>query len=150
RANVVLHAKLVGISDHLPLDDEAWMVVGVVRKARVLLVGKANDALDAFFADASTAKVATLTRLSPEDLAKDSYRRPARSGDYDLVIFDRCAPAGEEDMPRGNAFFIGYPPPPWKLSALDKISNPQIKGWMGKHPVLRYLAALQEIGVAET
>lgn len=149
RSNIVLHAKLVGLVDHLPLDDEAWMVVGVVRKARVLLVGKPNEALDAFFSDASTAKVATLTRLSPEDLSKDAYRRPARNGDYDLVIFDRCGPAAEEEMPRGNTFFIGYPPPPWKPNALEKIANPQIKGWMGKHPVLRYLAALQEIGVAE-
>jgi hypothetical protein len=149
RANVVLHAKLAGIHDHFPVDDEAWLVVGVVRKARVLLVGKPNEALDAFFADAATAKVATITRLAPEDLSKDSYRRPARNGDYDLVVFDRCAPANEEDMPRGDTFFIGQPPPPWSLNKLEKISNPQIKGWMGKHPILRYLAALQEIGVAE-
>jgi hypothetical protein len=149
RANAVLHARLVGNADHFPLDDEAWLVVGVVRKARILLVGKANDALDAFFADASTSKVATVARLSPDDLAKDAYRRPARSGDYDLVIFDRCGPASEEDLPRGNTFFVGYPPPPWKLPALEKINNPQIKGWMGKHPVMRYLVALQEIGVAE-
>jgi hypothetical protein len=149
RANVVLHAKLVGVADQFPLDDEAWLVVGVVRKARILLVGRANEALDAFFADASTGKVATISRLSPDDLSKDSYRRPAGNGEYDLVIFDRCGPASEEEMPRANTFFVGYPPPPWKHETLDKISNPQIKGWIGKHPVLKYLAALQEIGVAE-
>lgn len=149
RANVVLHAKLAGIADHFPLDDEAWLVVGVVRKARILLVGKANEALDAFFNDAATGKVATLTHLAPEDLSKESYRLPARSGDYDLVIFDRCGPEKEEDMPRSNTFFIGYPPPPWELNKLEKISSPQIKGWIGKHPVLRYLVALQEVGVAE-
>ncbi len=158
RANVVLHAKLVGIAedgkpvsiaDHFPLDDEAWLVVGIVRRARILLVGKANEAVEAFFNDASTGKVATLTRLAPEDLSKDSYRLAARNGEYDLVIFDRCGPASEEEMPRANTFFIGYPPPAWKLDALEKISNPQIKGWMGKHPVMRYLVALQEVGVAE-
>src|SRR5207302_5444645 len=89
RANVVLHAKLAGMADHFPLDDEAWLVVGVVRKARVLLVGKPNEALDAFFSDASTGKVATLTHLAPEDLSKDSYRLAARGGEYDLVLFDR-------------------------------------------------------------
>jgi hypothetical protein len=149
RSNVVLHARLAGLTDHFPLDDEAWLVVGVVRKARILLVGRANEALDAFFADASTGKVATVTRLSPDDLDKKGYRRSARNGEYDLVLFDRCGPASEEDMPRANTFFIGYPPPPLKLGNLEKISNPQIKGWMGKHPVLKYLAALQEIGVAE-
>src|SRR5262249_49190301 len=54
-----------------------------------------------------------------------------------------------EDLPRGNTFFIGQPPPPWKSDTLEKLNNPLIKGWMGKHPILRYLAALQEIGVAE-
>jgi hypothetical protein len=29
------------------------------------------------------------------------------------------------------------------------VVNPQIKGWMHKHPVLKYLVALQEIGIAE-
>ncbi|HLJ91875.1 MAG TPA: BatA and WFA domain-containing protein, partial [Gemmataceae bacterium] len=149
RANVVLHAKLVGLADHFPLDDEAWLVIGVVRKARILLVGNPNEALEAFFADASTGKVATLTRLPPPDLAKDTYRLAARNGDYDLVIFDRCGPASEEEMPRANTFFIGYPPPPWKRDTLEKLNNPQIKGWMGKHAILRYLVALQEVGVAE-
>ncbi len=29
-----LHAKLVGVKDDLAADDEAWLVVGIVRKAR--------------------------------------------------------------------------------------------------------------------
>src|SRR5205807_7141569 len=70
RANVVLHARLVGITDDFPLDNEAWLTVGVVRKARILMVGKSNDALDAFFADAATGKVATINHLTPDDLSK--------------------------------------------------------------------------------
>jgi hypothetical protein len=149
RANIVLHAKLAGISDKFPLDDEAWIVVGVVRKARVLIVGPSNHVLDAFFDDDATREVAVTDRLAAEDLAKETYRKPARNGDYDLVVFDRCGPASEEDMPRSNTLFIGYPPPPWKLASVTKISNPQIKGWAGSSPVMRYLAALHQIGVAE-
>jgi hypothetical protein len=93
--------------------------------------------------------VAHVTYLPPTDLGKDAYRKAARNGDYDLVIFDRCGPDKEEDMPRANTFFIGYPPPQWKLDSLEKLSTPAVKGWVGKHPVLRYLAALQEIGIAE-
>jgi hypothetical protein len=149
RAKTVLHARLAGNRDDLPLDDEAWLVVGVVRKARILLVSYNNDILNAFFDDRSTQAVATVGHLTPENLPKDAYRKPARNGEYDLVVFDRCAPANEDDMPSGNTFFIGQPPPPWKRSPDDLIRNPQIKGWMTKHPIMRYLVALQEIGVLE-
>jgi hypothetical protein len=149
RSNTILHAKLPNLKDNLPLDDEAWLVVGVVRKARVLLVSSGNSILDAFFDESATRDVATITRLVPADLAKDVYKKPARNGEYDLVVFDRCAPAAEEDMPRGNTFFIGYPPPPYKIETLEKLKNPQIKGWVGKHPVLRYLTSLHDIGIIE-
>ena len=52
-------------------------------------------------------------------------------------------------MPRGNTFFIGQLPPPLKRTAGDTITNPQIKGWISKHPIMRRLAALQEMGILE-
>ena len=75
--------------------------------------------------------------MAPEDLGKDTYLKPARNGDFDLIVFDRCAPKSEEDLPRGNTFFIGQPPPPYKRTPGDTITNPQIKGWVAKHPVMR-------------
>lgn len=91
QANVVLHVRLIGPPDHFPLDDEAWLVVGVVRKAQVLIVGEDNPFLDSFFAQAAKQGVATVERLSPADLAdEEKYRRPALEGKWDLVIFDRC------------------------------------------------------------
>jgi hypothetical protein len=149
RSNVVLHAQLVGLSDHFPLDDEGWIVVGVVRRARILLVGPANPALSAFFEDDETLKVASVTRLNPEELAGDAYRKPAQAGGFDLVIFDRCAPAKEEDMPQANTFFIGRPPPPVDVQTLEKIANPQIRSWVSKHPIMRHLVGLHEIGVVD-
>jgi hypothetical protein len=177
RTDVVLHARLIAydlsykeneaivgnkIHDKFPLDDEAWLVVGVVRKARILIVGRPNKTLTAFFDDEATREVADVTYLAPDELEKEAYQRDARNGNYDLVVFDRCGPADEKNMPRSNTFFIGYPPPPWTLSndgkpnASDsskktavKITAPRITGWLTKHPVLRYLAALQEIGIAE-
>jgi hypothetical protein len=149
RTNTVIHVKLQGANDHFPLDDEAWLVVGVVRKARVLLVGPSNLVLDGFFDAEATRSVATITRMGPADLATEIYRKPARNGDFDLVVFDRCAPKGEEDMPRGNTFFIGYPPPPYKMAELEKIKTPLIKGWMGNHPILRYLTGLHDVGIVD-
>jgi len=122
----------------------------LLMEARILIVGPSNTVLEAFFDNQATRAVANVTHLGPDALTKESaYRGPARNGDYDLVIFDRCAPASEEDMPRGNTFFIGQPPPPYKRTAGDAISNPQIKGWISKHPVMRRLAALQDVGILE-
>src|SRR5207302_6128131 len=91
RSTTILHARLEGVSDHFPLDDEAWLVVGIVRKARVLIVGSENPVLEAFFDNEATRSVVTVTHQGPEALTKeDAYRRPARNGEYDLVIFDRC------------------------------------------------------------
>jgi hypothetical protein len=182
RTDVVLHARLVAyelkhegneaiagnkIRDKFPLDDEAWLVVGVVRKSRILIVGRSNEFLSAFFDDGATREVADVTYLSPADLEKETYQKDARNGSYDLVIFDRCGPADEKNMPRSNTFFVGYPPPPWKLNnvasgdskasapadpttkTVAKVTAPRITGWLTKHPVLRYLAALQEIGIVE-
>jgi hypothetical protein len=146
-ANVVVHLRLLSVGDQLPLDDEAWVVVSAVRKARVLIVGRANDVLQKFFDQPATRDVADVTYLSPSDLAKDSYRKPAHEGAYDLILFDRCGPEKEEDMPRSNTFFIAYPPPPWKPDAVERFNNPQIRGWEGKHPLMRYLAALHDVGI---
>jgi hypothetical protein len=128
-----------------------------VRKARVLIVGKPNEVLKAFFDDEATQAVAKVDFLKPDQVGTDAYLGPAMAGAYDLVIFDRCGPAKEEDMPRANTFFIGYPPPPWKPLGSDakdgrtveKVTNPHIKGWEGKSGVLRGLVALHEIGIAE-
>jgi hypothetical protein len=149
RATVTAHAQLVGAGDRFPLDDEAWLVLNAPRKARVLIVGAPNDALDKFFGSEEVLEAANVDRLEPRQLADDAYRRPARNGLYDLVLFDRCAPATEQDMPRSNTFFIGQPPPPWKRAQFETVSNPVVTGWMASHPLLRDLRALYTIGIGE-
>ncbi|HJT78907.1 MAG TPA: VWA domain-containing protein [Gemmataceae bacterium] len=150
RTNFVLHASLVNEHDQFALDNDAWLILGVVRKARVLIVSESNPVLHAFFDNAPTQKVAAVTYLAPADLKDPTkYARPARDGQYDLVIFDRCAPATVDDMPVGNTLFIGDVPPPWKKASLPALKNPHVKGWLSKDPLLRYLAALYEIGVDE-
>jgi hypothetical protein len=146
---MVLHARLLAVGDRFPYDDEAWLAVGMVRKARVLVVTPGNRFLDAFFADESAQQVATLARLAPADLGTEAYLKPAREGAYDLIIFDRCGPAREEDMPRANTFFMGRPPPPWAWAPEDKVEYPHIRGWQREHPVLQDLTALYEVGISE-
>lgn len=150
RATVIMHAQLVGPKDRFALDDEAWLVVGVVRRARVLVVTSENRLLNAFFDSPATEKVAQVSYLTPEDLKdRAKYLQPAREGAWDLVVFDRCAPEKEEDMPSANTFFIGEVPPPWKTADMPRVRGPIIEGWQAKSPIMTYLRGLQEIGIAE-
>lgn len=149
-SNVILHAELVDWRDQFALDDQAWLTVGFVRKARVLLAGPHNPILRAFFDHPATQRIVATTYLTPDELGdKAKYLQPAREGAFDLVIFDRCAPAAEDQMPNANTYFIDAVPPPWKRDDLPRLQGPQIKGWMGRHPLLRYLSGLTEIGVVE-
>jgi hypothetical protein len=145
-ANVVVHARLRDVHDQFPLDDEAWLVVGVVRKARVLLVTPGNEILSDFFDLEATARVARVTYLRPADLDDEAkYKRPAQNGEYDLVVFDRCAPATEEAMPLGNSFFIDALPPPWKRGDMPPLKEAQIRNPASDHPLMQNLSALDEI-----
>jgi hypothetical protein len=148
----VIHGRITGRKDVFPLDDEAWLVVGVVRKAHVLIVGPPNRFLHGFFDDESVKSIAEVTWLSPSDFFDDAigrkkYLEPTRTGVYDLVVFDRVAPKTEEDMPRANTFFIGTVPPPLKADPSKKAEKFFVKGWATQQPLLKYLSTLHEIGI---
>ncbi len=149
-AQVVVHARLRDRRDSFPLDDEAWLVVGSTRRARVLIVTPGNEILRDFFDQEATEKVAAVQYLKPADLADEAkYLRPALQGDFDLVIFDRCAPGSEARMPLGNTFFIDSVPPPWKRTDMPPLKNTQIRNPASRHPLMRHLAALDDIAFSE-
>ncbi len=149
-ANVVIHTRLRDVGDRFPLDDEAWLVVGVVRKARVLIVTSGNDVLRDFFDLDATKKVANVTYIAPSELVKDDkYAGPARNGTYDLIVFDRCAPEKAEDLPLANTFFIGDVPPPHKRTSLPALNERQIRNPTSSHPLMRHLSGLDEIAFSE-
>ena len=155
----VLHARLGGWKDAFALDDEAWLALGVVRKARVLIVGPGNPVLNHFFDSRAARKICDPAYITPDKLKdRAAYLDPAREGEYDLVIFDRCGPATEEEMPRANTFFIGYPPPPWKPPGegkgddpyqTERVLFPQVRGWTDQHPVMHGLRGWHDLEVAE-
>lgn len=146
--NLVLHAYLDKPADDFPLDDEAWLAVGTTRKAKVLVAGPANPVLDAFFDQDGTKKIATIDRIAAAELKGEEYRKKARSGDYDLVLFDRCSPDDEADMPTANAFFIDRPPPPWRRG--DKLlKNPLMMPSKVQHPLLRHLTTIWDVRTSE-
>jgi hypothetical protein len=154
--NITLHAKLVDNKDAFRLDDEAWLVIGVVRKARVCIVTPGNEILHNFFDLEATGKVATVKFLTPQQLDDEKeYRKPAREGGFDLVIFDRCAPATEEALPLANTLFIDEVPLPWKRSEMKPMADvlgPDeaivVRNPTSKHPLMRGLTGLDEIPIA--
>ena len=84
-----------------------------------------------------------------------SYTEPARDGKFDLVIFDRCGPEHEEDMPRSNTMFVGYPPPKWHIGGADDgfrvtpVQFPAVRGWVDADPVMRGLRGWHDLEIAE-
>ena len=144
--DVIIHARLKNHRDQFPLDDEVWLVAGVVRKARVLIVTPGNEILRDFFDLEDTAKVAKITWLTPDELKDNAkYTRPAGEGEFDLVIFDRCAPPSKETMPVGNTFFIDSVPPPWDRKKMPPLTNVLIRNPASSHPLMRHLTGLDEI-----
>jgi hypothetical protein len=146
--HIVLHAAIENHKDDFPLDDKAWLAIGVRRKAKVLIVGPPSVVLDSFFDQDETSRIATFERMGPADLATEQYRKHARQGDVDLVIFDRCAPASEADLPLANTIFINQVPPPWHRSQTT-FKPPVVIPSKGNHPLLRYLTTLSDVRVAE-
>jgi hypothetical protein len=150
RTEHVLHAYLHQVADRFALDDQAWLVVGSIRKARVLVVGPDNRVLHSFFDQEATRKVALVEYLlaAQGDLTSDAYRQKAQSGEFDLVLFDRCSPAEEKQLPPANTFFIGRPPPPWQRGSRT-LTNPYLIAGKKEHPLLRNITTLWDVGVSE-
>ena len=155
-ADLVLRARLAGWKDDFAADDQAWVALGQIRKARVLIVGNGNLVLRNFFDSKSARAICEVVEIKPNEMADaKSYGIPVMEGRYDLVIFDRCGPTREEEMPRANTVFIGHPPPPWHLGGaddanrLEKITFPPIRGWSDADPVMRGLRGWSELEIAE-
>jgi hypothetical protein len=147
---VLLHIKLLDVKDQFPLDDEAWLVLGVVRKARVLIVTDGNEILHDFFDLEATAKVAAIQYLKPTEIKDEAkYLQPARSGAFDLVLFDRCAPETPEALPLSNTFFIDAVPPPFKRTEMPPLKDAVIRNPASNHPLMRHLTGLDDIAISQ-
>lgn len=143
------------IPDSLRLDDEAWAVLGISRKAKVLIITPGNQRLRDYFDTKAAKKIAEFTYLKPAALADArEYLTPARDGKYDLIIFDRCGPTTVDEMPNANTFFIGYAPPPYsnkpgELNAVTPVTAPSVRGTQNRHPLMKNLRGLDEMRIAD-
>lgn len=149
RTEATLHLRLVNPDDVFALDDDAWLVIAVPRRMNVLIATPGNPILKAFFDDPTTQAVAAVTTLPPASLSDAAkYVDLAREGQFDLCIFDRCAPANAEQMPRGHTLFIGAVPPGTVVAA-PPVKTPFVKGWQSASGPLRGLTGLHEVTIGE-
>ncbi len=159
-ADLTLRLAIEDAADAFPADDEAWVVLGLVRKAKVLVVGPPNQRLRDFLDSTSAKKLAEVVYFGPDVLNANadpkSYATPAREGRYDLVVFDRCGPSSVDAMPASNTLFIGHPPPPYlpadkapDPNAVKAVAGPMVRGWQARHPVMAHLRNLDQIKAAE-
>lgn len=140
-------------SDSLASDNVVWLAVTPVRKARILRVGPANEILDAYFKASAPKERAVITTIDGSDLTEKNevYKQAVQTEAFDLVIFDRVAPATIELMPQANTFFIGNCPPfpggTWNdLPSLKKLF---VKEFRGTHAIFNGIETLQGMTVDE-
>ncbi len=140
-------------SDALASDNVAWLAITPVRKARILRCGPGNEILDAYFTAAGSKERAIITTIDGSDLTEKNevYKQAVQTEAFDLVIFDRVAPANAELMPQANTFFIGNCPPftggTWNdLPTLKKLF---VKDYRIAHPLFNGIETLQGMTVDE-
>jgi hypothetical protein len=131
--------------DALAADDRAWKVLEAPRRANVLLVSPGNEPLAFALTAGRAGELARVRRQTPDYLQTAAYAQEAAGDELDLVIYDRCAPAG---MPQASTLFIGRLPPDGRWSAAAAVAAPQIVDVNAVHPLL-HLVELSNVLVAE-
>jgi len=124
----------VDIEDDMPLDNAAYAVLNPPRRARVLLVTQGNDSLELCLSTEQAQRVAELILTDEDFLTTKEYEERAAGGEYDLVIYDRCAPP---KMPEANTFFIGRVPPGGAWKQGERQGPPIIIDTDRAHPLMQ-------------
>jgi hypothetical protein len=122
--------------DQLTADDEAWLVVNPPRRARILLITPKNERLEQVLTTKTAAELAEVRVESPDFLKSKTYLDQVDLGVWDLVIYDRAAPA---QLPRTNTFFIGSVPPGGRWKARPEVSLPQIIDAATSHRLMQWV-----------
>ncbi|MGO9107986.1 MAG: vWA domain-containing protein [Thermoguttaceae bacterium] len=131
----VLHLQ-AETGDQLAVDDQAWTIVNPPRRARVLLITPKNERLEQVLATKAATELAEVRVETPAFLKSKSYQEQVELGVWDLVIYDRAAPA---KMPRTNTFLIGCLPPGTGWKAKPEVTLPQIIDAAVSHRLMQWV-----------
>lgn len=99
---------ILDVTDANAVDNTAYAAVRPPRRIKVLLVSPGNSALEAAMKTDRCRQISDVEFQDAEYLNTPEYESRQSQGDFELIVFDRCAPAA---MPMANTLFIGVKPP---------------------------------------
>lgn len=119
-------------NDQLTLDNVAHAALNLQRPARVLLVTTGNESLRRALETPMAQQMAKVTVSEPTILSETAHQDAAATGEFDLIIYDRCEPAA---MPSSNTLFIGAVPKAAGWTASEARTGPTIIDQDRAHPL---------------
>jgi hypothetical protein len=126
----------IDAQDHLAVDDRAWAAINTPRRSKVLFITPGNEPFELALGTGRARTLAEVTVQPPEFLKAKEYPQQVQSGEFDLIIYDRCSP---EKMPMANTLFIGRLPPGEAWTAQEKTDLPQIIDTDRGHPLMQMI-----------
>ncbi len=119
--------------DDLAADNTAWLSLTAPRQVQTLIVSPGNYFLElAIRKDPLCAPVF----MSPEDFDAGVTSGHLVLSDFDLVIFERHAPAS---LTPGAYLFLGAVPPIEGFSTTGEVKEPVVVDWDDVHPINQYV-----------
>lgn len=125
--------------DDLTVDNQAFAVLDITQRARILMVTEGNLFLESAFTTDRIKRYADVKTTTPEYLKGEDYKKEAADGTYDLVIFDQCAPETAQLMPLANTVFFGALPPGDVWDAEQRVEGPTVIDSDQSHPLMQFV-----------
>ncbi|HTN77443.1 MAG TPA: BatA and WFA domain-containing protein [Pirellulaceae bacterium] len=124
----------IGTADALLIDNIAYAAINTPRRARVLFVTNGSEDVLLALSTEEAQKLAEVSTAKPSILETKAFLDQAATGQYDLMIFDQCAP---KVMPQCNTLFLGSLPPlkEWSAGKVHKV--PSIIDTDRAHPLMQ-------------
>lgn len=142
-AAVIRIEQMARQNDALPADDVAQVVVPPPKALRVALVTEGNYWLEKAMASLNLRDSATIAPQAYEASFSDEANHPRQ---FDVIVFDRYAPADRSLLPEaGNFVWMGAAPPWLKVRMVEEGGEPividgvDVLDWQREHPILRGL-----------
>ncbi len=135
----------IEVDDAIEVDNAAWAVASLPRRARVLLVTAGNKWLQSALQTEAMRQIADVAIISPEQMKASDYTAKSEAGHYDLIIYDQASPP---HAPNSNTLFLGILPPWLKLANAKRITAPVILSVNERHPLMRFVR-MENVLVAE-
>ncbi|MCF7963367.1 MAG: VWA domain-containing protein [Pirellula sp.] len=95
-------------TDSLAVDNTAYAAIRPARPINVLLITPGNSALETALQTPRVQLVASVRIEPPSFMTDPLYLTATADANFDLILFDQCAP---KEMPASNTMFIGSIPP---------------------------------------